>query len=368
MHAYPAAHQPINQEGDLSGEPVVRRHAVLLRRASVVIVALALALGMLTSCDAHYRGNGQQRGHITLFPLAQDVEVGGLAVGPDGNIWFTEPLQSQIVRLTPSGQMSTFAVPGTTPYQIVAGPDGALWFIAASGPRLGRITPQGVTTFYSLPEDPLSGIGGLAAGSDGNLWYTDGAHVGRVSPAGFVTIFHFPADFPSVEGIPTPLIAGPDGNLWALDLIPGTLWRITPRGSIMHVYISLRSGACCHAAGPDHNIWVIARGDALVVSASGETLHDFALPAANTPVSIASGPDDALWFLEAVAQDNGPEQVRIGRLALDGTLTEFPVPSYSSMKLTGLLGATAALGTPSIVAAPDGAIWFVDHSAIGRLT
>jgi streptogramin lyase len=122
------------------------------------------------------------------------------------------------------------------------------------------------------------------------------------------------------------------------------------------------------AAGPDHNVWVIARGDAVVVSASGETLYDFILPSANTPVSIASGPDDALWFTEAVREGDGPEQVRIGRLALDGTLTEFAVPSYSTMHVASPLGAAAALGTPSIVAAPNGAIWFVDHNAIGRLT
>jgi hypothetical protein len=85
-------------------------------------------------------------------------------------------------------------------------------------------------------------------------------------------------------------------------------------------------------------------------------------------VSIASGPDDALRFTEAVREGDGPEQVRIGRMALDGTLTEYAVPSYSTMNVTGPLGATAALGTPSIVAAPNGAIWFVDHNAIGRLT
>jgi streptogramin lyase len=358
--------QPMSHENNVSGVWISGRRAALLGR--VPVLALALVFGMLTGCTTQHQGSSRQRGHIALFAFAQNVEIGGLAAGPDGNIWFTEPQQSQIVRMTPSGQMSEFPVPAAAPYQIVAGSDGALWFIAASGPRLGRITLQGAVTFYSLPEDRLSGIGGLAAGADGNLWYTDGQHVGRVSPAGVATIYRFPADFPSVDGIPTPLIGGPDGNLWALDLIPGTLWRITPGGAIMHVYISLRSGACCHAIGPDHNVWVIARGDVLVVSASGETLHDFKLPSANTPVSIACGPDDALWFTEAVREGDGPEQVRIGRVTLDGILTEFAVPSYSTMNVTSPLGATAALGTPSIVAAPNGAIWFVVHNAIGRLT
>jgi streptogramin lyase len=88
---------------------------------------------------------------------------------------------------------------------------------------------------YRLPEDPLSGIGGLAVGADGHLWNTGGQHVGRVSLAGKATIFPVPPGFPTEEGIPTPLFAGPDGNLWALELMPGTLWRITPVGSIMPV-------------------------------------------------------------------------------------------------------------------------------------
>jgi virginiamycin B lyase len=228
----------MSHEFNGSGVWISGRRAALLSR--VPVLALTLVFGMLAGCTTQHQGSSQQRGHIALFSFAQDVEIGGLAAGPDGNIWFTEPLQSQIVRMTPSGQMTEFPVPAAAPYQIVVGPDGALWFIAASGPRLGRISSQGAVTFYSLPEDRHSGIGGLAVGADGNLWYTDGQHVGRVTPAGVATIFRFPADFPSVEGFPTPLIEGPDGNLWALDLIPGTLWRITPSGSIMQVYISLR--------------------------------------------------------------------------------------------------------------------------------
>jgi hypothetical protein len=37
------------------------------------------------------------------------------------------------------------------------------------------------------------------------------------------------------------------------------------------------------------------------------------------------------------------------------------------MSWTTPLGATAVEGTPSIMAAHGGVIWFVDHDAIGRL-
>jgi len=35
---------------------------------------------------------------------------------------------------------------------------------------------------------------------------------------------------------------------------------------------------------------------------------------------------------------------------------------------SGPLGATAAIGTPSVVIDADGAIWFIDYNAIARLT
>ena len=73
------------------------------------------------------------------------------------------------------------------------------------------------------------------------------------------------------------------------------------------------------------------------------TITEFALPDANSlPWGIALGPDDAMWF----AQYSGN---RIGRITMKGTITHYKLPTAGSQ--------------PSNVAAgPDGAMWFTERA------
>src|SRR5262245_61422081 len=73
------------------------------------------------------------------------------------------------------------------------------------------------------------------------------------------------------------------------------------------------------------------------------SLVQYPLPASNSlPSSITAGPDGNMWFTE---------QSAIGRISLNGALTEFPVA-----------------GASNIVAGPDGNLWFTEPSAIGQIT
>ncbi len=81
------------------------------------------------------------------------------------------------------------------------------------------------------------------------------------------------------------------------------------------------------------------------------TVQEFPIPIPNgSPAHITAGPDGALWFTE-----NGAGQV--GRVAVNGSFTEFSV-------------ATVGTQPNGIVAGSDGALWFTDSSAaaIGRIT
>ena len=77
------------------------------------------------------------------------ADPGSICVGPDGNIWFTEP-GSRIGRLTPSGSLAEFTLPSQTNPSIgvgiCAGPDGAVWFGASNA--LGRVTTGGQFSFF----------------------------------------------------------------------------------------------------------------------------------------------------------------------------------------------------------------------------
>ncbi len=78
---------------------------------------------------------------------AQDI-----AIGPDGAIWFAEPLVNKIARAgAAAGAGFNFTefnipTPGSTPTKLVAGPDGNLWFTENNGNQIGRLTPPASPT------------------------------------------------------------------------------------------------------------------------------------------------------------------------------------------------------------------------------
>jgi hypothetical protein len=108
-------------------------------------------------------------------------------MGPDGNIWYTEPYTSDILgRLTPTGQITGFHT-GFDAYgvaEIVSGPDGKLWFARTDANAIGRIDPTAADPgstiqIYDLPvSNPGIGAGGntvrgLTFDSQGRLWMAE---------------------------------------------------------------------------------------------------------------------------------------------------------------------------------------------------
>lgn len=104
-------------------------------------------------------------------------------MSPPVQVWAVEGRTSQIVSVTTSGVVSEYAVPNTvgTITDLAAGPDGNVWFTSANG-VVSRITPAGVLTHYGIPT--ASGYPqGLCAGPDGNVWYVEGvsSKIGRLT-------------------------------------------------------------------------------------------------------------------------------------------------------------------------------------------
>ena len=106
-----------------------------------------------------------------------------LVIGSDGNVWFPEP-QTSIVRMSPTGSRSYFPI-GVSTYQgglsdMALGPDGNIWFAPDRTSRIGRITPAGDVSSFALPDGVRPQR--IAAGPDGNLWLAlEDGRVARVS-------------------------------------------------------------------------------------------------------------------------------------------------------------------------------------------
>ena len=89
-------------------------------------------------------------------PGPQDNPL-GIITGPDGNLWFTNSNSRSIGRITPSGVITTFPVPGGVfPDQIAKGADGNLWFTESGFGGVGRMTPAGVVTKYEYDRPTCS--------------------------------------------------------------------------------------------------------------------------------------------------------------------------------------------------------------------
>lgn len=70
------------------------------------------------------------------YELAYGSTTGGITVGPDGALWFTQPNPGTIGRITTAGAIIEYPVsPAASPYGITVGSDGALWFTGRCGGR-----------------------------------------------------------------------------------------------------------------------------------------------------------------------------------------------------------------------------------------
>ena len=226
------------------------------------------------------------------------------------------------------------------PWGIAAGPDGNVWFTEQGPVAIGRITPTGAITEFPIPSEVRvpGQPGGIVAGPDGSLWFTENpgdVAIGRITPGGTITEFQIPT--PSVAALAW-ITAGPDGNLWFTEDGPSRIGRITPNGTATEFALPNPEDVPERiAAGPDGNVWFT--GTTLGRITPSGTITEF--PIAD-PDGIAAGPDGNIWF---TAPGN------IGRITPNGTITEFAAP---------LAGAIAA--------GPDGNMWFIGDDTIGRIT
>jgi hypothetical protein len=151
-----------------------------------------------------------------------------------------------------SGQFYEQALSGTAG-GMASGPDGNLWI--NQGSSLSRVTTQGNLAPFPLPT-PNAAAGDITVGSDGNLWFTeiDASKVGRMTFMG-----GFPGgitEFPAAVPFPGKIVAGSDGAMWSVQGDSLYLSRISLEGDVTPLPISSTSVT----AGPDGNIW-IAAGD-----------------------------------------------------------------------------------------------------------
>jgi len=248
-------------------------------------------------------------GVVTKFPVPGPSQgPQGIAAGSDGNLWFAENISGAIGKITTAGVVTQYPLPNPSsgPVNITKGPDGNIWFTEFTSSAIGKITPAGVITEYPLP---ISGtrtfdpqVYQITAGPDGNVWFTEyndavfgGNNIGKITPSGKITLYQIHRDGYGPIGITT----GPNGNLWFVENIAGQVAEITPSGVFTQDPKLLGYFMQEIALGPDGNLWVTSPQNDIfrITPAFVETSYFAPIPNL-TPDGITTGADGNMWFTE----------------------------------------------------------------------
>ena len=205
-------------------------------------------------------------GEVTFYPMAEGSAPHGMTFDARGRLWVELEDFGKIVELDRQGRIvkeydvnlqcttSRKAI-HTHPHGLSAGPDGeTLWFACKSTGTVGRITPDGKVETIALN---------------------------------------------TVGSVPIYIKPGPDGNMWATELVGNAIARISEAGDVKEFSI------------PTPNSRPIA-----IVPAP--------------PSGTAGGTGNAMWFSEEAGN-------KVARIDMDGKIAEFPVPmTQPNVILAGL--------------------------------
>jgi streptogramin lyase len=311
--------------------------------------------------------------HLAEFAAsAPGGHADSLAVGSDGNLWFSDWEGGTISRFSPSGHVaSAFTLPaGDHAMDLISGPDGNLWFTDPHTGAIGRMTLAGHVTEFLTPtrtSNPMGVTGetssplSITTGPDGALWFTEGMadQIGRVTTAGAFSEYPLPSR-DTMHANPEGIATGPDGAIWFTQPLRGNLGRLDPKTHVITEVPGVGGGGQVGGQsmrlGPDGRLWIDDVQAAAAFTTKGVGTF-YVSPNANAwmNVVVPGGPGGDAWALD---QRGG----QVDRITPGGNVSVVPLTAPASSGMSGAIGG--------MVVGPDGALWFTEGSAgrVGRIT
>jgi streptogramin lyase len=291
---------------------------------------------------------------ITEFPTLTPAAGPYTIITVYGKLWFVENLVNKIGVMTTSGGMTEYTIPqaGSGPQGLALGQDGNIWFSQSNLGSVSTVDPFGG---FGTPITGFVTPGIAAAGSDGRVWFVD-------SGADEVVAVKAAANGPATQHLtagvgsdPLGLALSPDGPMYFLPSGTNKIGSCVPGFQCGLYDGTLTASAGLRRAAFDlggQYIWFTERTANKIgkMGVSGGTITEYTVPTASSaPLGICAGPDGNMWFTEQLGN-------KIGRITPDGVITEFPIPTANS-------------GPTGITLGPDGNLYFVENSAskIGKL-
>jgi len=232
------------------------------------------------------------------------------------------------------------------PAAIAIAPDGTVWFTIEMSDAIG-VYRHGRLERLSKRTQSLEALG-LDVGADGGVWYTDplARAVARMAADG--SIRSFPLTTPVARF--GRLAVGPDGAVWFADAATASVTRLKDGVFTRHVSRSAGAVPWGVAVEVPGTVWAtFPNVNRLARIAADGQVTEFDVPTRGSGLGdVAVDAGGAAWFLEQQAN-------KVGRFA-DGRFTEFAIPTPSP-------------GLTALAVAPDGAVWFTElrSGRLGRL-
>jgi uncharacterized protein (TIGR03437 family) len=280
--------------------------------------------------------------------LAEMYMPTGLAMGPDGSLYFADTANNRIRRIDPSGNIET-----------VAGSMGGIPTFTNNCCFRGDGGPAASALLYA----PL----GLAVGSDGTLYIADtkNSRIRQVNAAGIISTiagggnsFSLPAvATQAVVNLPTNVVLLPDGSLLTVASFPYTV-----KNGMLNSYANsgiFTSGgyAAVDAQGhayfsdPFNNVvWTAATAQTTTQIYAGQLYYGTGVeggsalgPNFNAPLGLAIGPDGSLYVADGL-------NARVRKISTDGTIHTVAGTGAQGYSGDGGPATSARLSFPEAIA------------------
>ena len=292
--------------------------------------------------------------------------IGRLITGPDGNVWFNAGSNGGLWlgKLDVVTGAITFYASGAAGYSsgyMASGADGNIYYTvkSSSSPAysyLLSVDPASGVSAIVRTYDTYTRITGLAAGSDGRVWVTDGeydrVYAEAVSAGADSTYYFTQSSTTSPDGI----ISGSDGNLWLQ--YGGNIIKMTTSGQKTTYVIDAGVSVQHLVSSADGAIW-FADSDGVTprlgrISGSNPvSYYEIPNTISNTGISdLVLGPDGAVWY--GYATGISPREYRVGRATTTPTFSEFSI--------------TSTYKNPSLLTVAGGSMYYFERSAAATQT
>lgn len=336
-----------------------------------------------------------------IVPTGANYALTDAVVGPDGSMFFAaRGASNSIVKLSPSGELTTLRVPGTEMGTLAVARDGTLFTstVTDNATSIVRLGANGANpSLFLVPSVDLGAAGkrtvfpihAMTVANDGTLWFERGqvnrwdsgggytSAIGTLSASGQMNIY------PVADRLYAPggVVQGPDGSMWfsATCVCARTGWleniqgkpALDDSGKLVVKKYQVKTGASgATGIGPHparlaivgNNIWFTEQQDdfateltpAAPINGNGaigrltltnppdDGIVEYQLPTMHSrPMGITAGSDGNLWVTEAGTS-------KLARFDTTGKLlSEYNVP-----------------GAPDdIVTGPDGNLYFTTGGA-----